>query len=36
MWSVEKEVALIFAKNVLIVDNFEKVLKRCLWHQSQL
>ena len=36
MWSVEKEIAFIFAKNVLIVGHFEKVLKKCLWHQSQL
>ena len=36
MWSVEKEIALIFVKNVLIGGHFEKVLKKCLWHQSQL
>ena len=28
MWSVEKEMALIFVKNVLIVGHFEKVLKK--------
>ena len=34
--SVGKEIAGIFAKNLLIVGHFKKVLKRCLWHQSQV